>query len=247
MRLAGKKAIITGGARGIGFAIVETFLTNGCSVYVLDNKGSKELSLLKDSSTNCCFIEADVANEKSVAAALDNIISAEPVIDILVNNAAINHKPKDIVQTEPGLWNKIIETNLNGTYLVSRCVVPFIGQHGVIINIASILALRGVKNCAAYTASKGAITALTRTMAKDYAPRIRVNTISPGAVDTDMFAEYLERCENPYQERKRIADSIPLQRIGNVNDVALAALFLASDESKWITGINLVVDGGDSI
>jgi 3-oxoacyl-[acyl-carrier protein] reductase len=84
-------------------------------------------------------------------------------------------------------------------------------------------------------------------MAKDYAPGIRVNTISPGAIDTEMFREYLARSENPQQERNRITDAIPLQRIGHARDVAMAALFLASDEAGWITGVNLVVDGGDSI
>lgn len=247
MRLAGKKAIITGGARGIGFAIVETFLAHGCSVYVLDNKCSEKLSRLTANSSDCMFFDADVTKETSVGTAIDSIISSNSGIDILVNNAAINPKPKDIVQTEPSMWNKIIETNLNSVYFVSRSVIPHITYQGVIINIASMLALRGAKNCSAYTASKGAIASLTRAMAKDYAPRIRVNTISPGAIDTDMFKEYLERCENPHQEKKRIAKTIPLQRIGNVRDVAWAALFLASDESNWITGINLVVDGGDSI
>ena len=247
MRLAGKKAIITGGARGIGFAIAETFLAHGCRVYVLDKKCSEKLSLLAASSVSCSFIETDVAKETAVAAAINSIISTESAIDILVNNAAINPTPKDIVQTEPGMWNKIIETNLNSVYLLSRSVIPHIRDHGVVINVASMLAQRGAGNCAAYTASKGAIVALTRAMAKDYAPEIRVNTISPGAIDTEMFKEYVERCENQQQEKKRIADSIPLQRIGHVKDVAMAALFLASDESNWITGINLVVDGGDSI
>jgi len=247
MRLAEKNAIVTGGARGIGLAITETFLAHGCTVYVLDKRNSEPLLQLTNDSAGCTFIETDVARETSIKAAIDSIINAEPAIDILVNNAGINHNPKDVVQTEPGTWNKIIETNLSSVYLVSRTVIPHLGDNSAIINIASMLALRGAKDCAAYTASKGAIVALTRAMALDHAPRIRVNSISPGAIDTEMFKEYVERCENPQQERIRIADSIPLKRLGNVADIAAAALFLASDESSWITGTNLAVDGGDSI
>jgi 3-oxoacyl-[acyl-carrier protein] reductase len=247
MRLAGKKAIITGGARGIGLAIAETFLTEGCRVYILDKDPTEKLALLAAGSESCSFIEADVAKESAVRAAINAIIEIESTVDILVNNAAINPEPKNLVQTEPDLWNRIIETNLNSVYLVSRAVIPHIKEHGVVINLASMLARRGTGNCAPYTASKGAIVALTRSMAKDYAPKIRVNAISPGAIDTGMFTEYLGRCANPQQERKRIADAIPLQRVGHAGDVAMAALFLASDEAGWITGINLVVDGGDSI
>jgi len=118
---------------------------------------------------------------------------------------------------------------------------------GCILNIGSILGFRAAKSCSAYMSSKGGILALTKSMAIDCAPSLRVNCIAPGAVQTSMFAAYLSRCADPDAERQKILTGIPLARLGNPEDIAKAAVFLASDDADWITGTTLVIDGGDSI
>jgi NAD(P)-dependent dehydrogenase (short-subunit alcohol dehydrogenase family) len=177
--------------------------------------------------------------------ALDSILSHHP-IDILINNAGIN--PRLPVLPRPLPMSGCTPPQQSRQRLfVSRAVIPHMTSGGAIINISSILGLVGAKDCAAYAASKGGILALTRSMAMDHAPEIRVNCICPGPVETAMFEEYLARCDHPAAERERIIQALPMKRLGEPRDVANAALFLASDEAAWITGATLVVDGGDSV
>lgn len=245
MRLKDKLALVTGGAAGIGLAIARRFAEEGAKVYVLDLQTPSHPE--PDAPlTPIRFMACDVADEASIRQALDAILPHGP-IDILVNNAAINPAPASITRTAPEAWQHILHNNLDSVYLVSRAAIPRMTSGGAIVNISSILGLSGAKDCAAYAASKGAILALTRSMAMDHAPAIRVNCICPGPVETAMFEEYLERCGDPAAERERITRALPLKRLGKPRDVANAALFLASDEAAWITGATFVVDGGDSV
>lgn len=245
MRLKGKLALVTGGAGGIGLAMAKRFAEEDARVYVLDLQMPSMIQpVTQQAPIN--FLACDVADEDSIRQALEAIPSHHH-IDILVNNAGINPAPASITQTAPNEWQHILHNNLNSVYLVSRAVIPRMTSGGTIINISSILGLIGAQGCTAYAASKGGILALTRSMAMDYAPEIRVNCICPGPVETAMFEEYLARCNNPGAERERILQALPMRRMGKPLDVANAALFLASNEADWITGVNLVVDGGDSI
>jgi len=245
MRLKDKLALVTGGAEGIGLAIALRFAEEGAKVYVLDLHTPSTLKLAAQHAS-IIFLACNVADEASIQQALDSILPHHP-IDILINNAGINPAPASITQTVPDEWQRILHNNLDSVYLVSRAVIPLMTSGGTIVNISSILGLIGAQNCAAYAASKGGILALTRSMAIDHSPAIRVNCICPGPVETAMFEEYLARCDNPATEREKIIQALPLKRLGKPRDVASAALFLASDEADWITGTTLVVDGGDSV
>lgn len=242
--LAGKTALITGAAHGIGRAIVELFTAQGAVVHGLD-RDATGLGQLAASRPGLLAHACDITDAAAVAQVAREIAAAGP-LHLLVNNAGINPAPAALPDTPPERWDTVLEVNLRGLYLVSRAVIPLLAVGGAVVNIASILARQGVPGCAAYTASKGAIEALTRAMAKDHAPRLRVNCVSPGAIDTAMFADYLGRVPDPEAERRRIAAAIPLGRLGKPGDVAAAVAFLCSDAAAWITGATLVVDGGDS-
>lgn len=247
MKFNNKRVVITGGAAGIGKAIVAAFVHEGAFVHALDCNAEQLASLRAEKPGGgrlSCHL-CNVANEQEVARGIGEII-AEGGIDVLVNNAGLNHSPAPVTETSAADWQSILANNLASVHLVSRGVIPHM-ERGVIINIASILGFTGGRSCAAYTASKGGVIALTRAMALDHAPDIRVNCICPGAVSTRMFEEYVNRCADPVTEKKRLVEAIPLQRLGTVRDIANAVLFMASDDAAWITGVNLVVDGGDSL
>ncbi len=249
MRLQGKTAIVTGGATGIGHAIAQCFVGAGAETYILDRdqEGIKNLSKVYPPTIGYGqALLCDVSVEAQLESTIQRIISRGS-IHILINNAGINPVSSKVTETTEKQWDEVMEQNLKGVFLTSRKVIPHMAPKGSIINIASILGQVGARDCSAYSASKGAIIALTKSMALDYAPKLRVNCICPGAVQTKMFNAYLARTDDPDNERQRIVANIPLERLGTVEDVAHAALFLASDEAAWITGAALVVDGGDSI
>jgi NAD(P)-dependent dehydrogenase (short-subunit alcohol dehydrogenase family) len=246
MRLMNKVALITGGGRGIGRAIAQSFAREGARVFAIDisttatnpdEPGSEPRHVIRN-------LQADVANQESLLEALDKISGH---IDILVNNAGINTHPASLVETSVAEWNRIVAGNLTSVYQVSHAVIPRMSVGGCILNIGSILGFRAAKSCSAYMSSKGGILALTKSMAIDYAPALRVNCIAPGAVETPMLAAYLSRCADPEAERQKILAGIPLARLGRPEDIAKAAVFLASEDAAWITGTTLVIDGGDSI
>ena len=243
-RLATKVAIVTGAASGIGLGIARLFIKEGAKVIFSDiNRSGKAAA---DSvGKNAIFIECDISNAESVKNLVAKTVQAFGRIDILINNAGIVHQ-KPISETSDEDWNAVIDTNLKGPFLLTREVLPTFEKNGKgkIVNIASIAGIIGYENLSAYCASKGGIIAMTRSLAIEFAPKkINVNCICPGAIKTGM-TKVIEENETML---KQTLMSIPAGRIGDPIDIANAALYLASDESDYVTGASIVVDGGWSV
>jgi NAD(P)-dependent dehydrogenase (short-subunit alcohol dehydrogenase family) len=237
-----KQVIVTGAASGIGLATATRFAKAGAHVLGLDRKpGVTTIGLdLPNLRGVCC----DLTDALQITAALEGGL-VKTSVDVLVNNAGINPSPSSLTGTSEAVWQKLLDTNLTAIFKVTTIVMGYL-QEGAIINISSILAFSGANNNAAYAATKGAIVSLTRAMGRDHGPAIRVNCVCPGAVETEMFEEYLSRCDDPARERERIRNVLPSRRLGQPEDIAEAVFFLASDAASWITGQVLIVDGGDS-
>ncbi|MDJ1018071.1 MAG: SDR family oxidoreductase [Paracoccaceae bacterium] len=237
--LAGKTAIVTGGARGIGAAIVERFVSEGMRVAAFDLNPPAP-------PTNGLSRRVDVADEKQVTDAVAETVDIFGRIDVLVNCAAADGIRGAVTEMTLDGWNLVMAANLTGAFLMSRAAIPAMasGEGGAIINVASQLGSVAVPANPAYCASKGGLIQLTRAMALDHAAEgIRVNALSPGAVLT-------ERLVGVYGSESAVRDALtgkyPLGRIGMPDDLVGAAVFLASDESRFMTGADLVVDGGYS-
>ena len=243
-RLATKVAIVTGAASGIGLGIAQLFIREGAKVVFSDiNKSGKEAA--DAAGKKALFIECDISNAESVKNLVEKTLEAFGTIDILVNNAGILYL-KPISETSDEEWDAIINTNLKGPFLLTREVLAIFEKHGKgkIVNMASIAGIIGYENLSAYCASKGGIIAMTRSLAIEFASKkINVNCICPGAIKTGM-TKVIEENE---MMLKQTLMSIPAGRMGDPIDIANAALYLASDESDYVTGASIVVDGGWSV
>ena len=242
-----KIAIVTGGASGIGLAIAEKFVEHGIRT-VIAGRDEKKLNAAKEKLGELCFpIRCDLNNLEEIPNLVDVVMTRFGKIDVLVNNAGINMK-KDFVDVTNKEFEQIILTNVTAVFALSREVVKCMLEkeiHGSIINISSMASQYGIPKVIAYTASKSAIEGMTRAMAVDLSPRgIRVNCIAPGFIATEMSARAL----NGDKERmQKVLSRTPMGALGQPADVADAALFLALDGAKYITGIVMPVDGGNSI
>ena len=241
-RLDGKTAIITGAARGQGADEALLFALEGANVVfgdVLDDEGMAVERQIRELGGNASYVRLDVTSDDDWAAAVELAEERFGSLDIVVNNAAIN-LPSD----DKDSWDKVMNVNVRGIHLGTQHSIPAMKRAGggSIVNISSVAGLLGRKGTPyAYTASKGAVRLLTKAVAIDYAAdNIRCNSIHPGPIDTEMLAGTTPTAEAMEVRRHEV----PLQRIGVVRDIALAVLFLASDESSWITGAELAVDGG---
>lgn len=249
-RLRGRVAIVTGGGAGIGEACCRLFAAEDASVVVAevnDETGSAVEAAIQKDGGQAHFIHCDVAIEGDVTRLVEETLRIFGTIDILVNNAGIV-LVKNALETSLDEWGNIINVNLRGAWLCSKRVLPHMlsAGKGSIVNIASIHGLQTLKDMTAYASSKGGVLAMTRAMALDHAPQVRVNSILPGYIATNMWDKVLATSNNPEQLSKETIEIQPMGRLGTPLDVAYAALFFASDESSWITGASLIVDGGIS-
>jgi NAD(P)-dependent dehydrogenase (short-subunit alcohol dehydrogenase family) len=244
-RLEDKVALVTGGGAGIGRAIAETFAREGAAVIVADRDGeaAKEVAeAIVKSNGAASAHEADVTETPQVKGLMSAIADTHGRLDVLVNNAGVGER-SDFRLLSDEAWDKVWKTNLDGTVRCAREAFDLLKASGKasIINLSSIMASKHTRQMAVYSATKGAVSALSRSLAVEYAPYgIRVNTLLPGYVETALIGRYLQ---NP-MVAKALLTQTPLRRFGTPQDIANAALFLASDDASYITGAALNVDGG---
>lgn len=247
-KLEGQVAIVTGGARGIGFAIASRFAQEGAKVIIIDINADllKEAERkIKEEGGEVLTFQGDVTSRKRVSEIVDEVLKRFGKIDILVNNVGI-HEGRLFWEETEEMWERQFRVNVLGIVIPSQVVVPHMMKRkkGKIIMMSSKAAIVGEPNHAAYSASKGAVLSLTRAMAIELAPyNINVNAICPGPTYTDML---LTAIPDP-KDREELRKFIPLGRFGDPKDIAGAALYLASSDSDWCTGQAISVDGGLSI
>lgn len=246
--LDGKIVLVTGGASGIGFATVAACAKRGAKVVVNDIDKKTLLRASKHLPNDCEFIQADVSNARDVARLTSQIGDRFGGLDVLVNCAGIDHN-KTIVDTAEDEWDRVLAVNLKSVFLVSKHCVPLMRRRhgGTIVNISSELGVRAVQNAAAYSVSKAGVIHLTRTMALDLARyNIRVNCVCPGPTLTPLLKRVLKKAKNPRALESEIAARLPLRRLAKPTEMAEAIVFLATNQSSFVTGTGLMVDGGSS-
>ena len=246
-RLAGKAALVTGASSGTGRAIALTFAEEGASVTVADVRrdpregGTPTDELIEESGGDGQFVETDVSDVDALQAAIDETVSAFGSLDVMVNNAGVFPGLQPISEVDEEDYEWLMNINLKGVVFGSKLAAEVMreqGDGGAIVNLSSIAGLNGFTDSSLYCASKGGVANLTRELALELGPDgIRVNAINPGVIETAMTTEDEEVAGTMLEE-------IPLRRDGRPEDVADVALFLASDESAYVSGHNLVVDGG---
>lgn len=250
MRLKDKIILITGAGSGIGRSTAQLFAQNGAIVLVNDvnKEGGKEtVRLIEEAGGKASYFYGDVTNSSSVEEMVGNIIESYEKIDVLFNNAGISNVGR-LDEVEPETWDKVMAVNVKGVYLPSKYILPIMMEQksGTVINMSSCAAEIGLQKRALYAATKGAILSLTKAMQVDYAPyNIRVNALLPGTIYTPFVEKYLK---DSYDDPEEAINSIKNRQLsgelGKPEDVAKAALFLASDESKFMMGSPLYIDGG---
>lgn len=248
MRLTGKVAIVTGAASGIGKAAVHRFVGEGAHVVLGDIDTDSMRVIEAELGTAVHTVPTDVSAQRDVEHLVEAAIERFGKTDVLFSNAGIEF-PATVTEIDPSDWDRVISVNLSSVFLCAKYVLPHMIESGggSIINTASQLGLVGYRNFAVYNAAKGGVINLTRNMALDYAEHnVRVNAICPGPIDTPHIERQVARLDPHSSEEvyRSIADLVPLGRLGTAEEIANGALFLASDESSFMTGANLVVDGG---
>ncbi|HUS69202.1 MAG TPA: SDR family oxidoreductase [Anaerolineae bacterium] len=247
MRMKQKVSIITGAQSGIGLATARRFAAEGATVVLADIKdASPAANELVGTGAQAHFVQTDVSNASQVEALLEQTLSAYGHLDVLVNNAGVE-LPKRITDTTEAEWDRLMDVNLKGVFLCSRAAIPAMQRQGggVIVNVGSELGVVGGSEIAAYCATKGGVVQLTKAMAVDHAADgIRVNCVCPGPVATPLLEATIHGSSDPEKERLRILDKTLMKRFGHPKEIASAILFLASDESSYMTGSILLVDGG---
>jgi len=248
MKLENKVSIVTGGSCGIGKEISRLFLSEGSDVAILDinkDEGLKTINEFKEEypGRNILFTDTDISDNDSVERSINDIFERFGRIDILVNNAGIT-KDNLLLRMSLEEFRKVIDINLTGTFICCKAVSRYMvrQKYGKIINISSVIGIRGNAGQCNYAASKAGVIGLTKSLAKELASRnINVNAIAPGFIKTDMT----EKLDDKYKEK--IIEMIPSGKLGNAKDVATAALYLACEDSDYVTGSVIKIDGGMAI
>ncbi len=250
MRFYEKVAIITGGTSGIGLAVAELLVNEGARVVLFSRdavRGEAAVQKITASGGQAIFFSGDVGVAEDCRHCVEKTIEMFERLDILFNNAGIIHVNRNVVDTSEEEWDTTLNSNLKGTFLMSKFAIPQIAKNGggAIINNASIFGLGGGGGVAAYCAAKGAVINLTRAMAIDHAAQnIRVNCVCPGSVDTPLLEKEMDDLGGADLQRPKFASRHPMNRIATPKEVANAVAYLASEDASFVTGIALPVDGG---
>lgn len=248
-QLAGKVAIVTGSATGIGKQGAILFAEEGARVVVVDLDeagGHQTVETIRKAGGTAMFVQTDVIDPAQVEGLVQTTKTTYGRIDILYNNAGVNLYGK-LTDTSVENWDRVMAVNVKSVFLCCKAVIPMMKEAGggTIVNTASSAAIVGLRNLAVYTASKGAVLQLTKNLALDYAAdQIRVNALCPGVTATEMTLKMIETSSDPAATRARYDHGRPLGRMAAPIEIARAALFLASDQSSFMTGAYLIVDGG---
>lgn len=245
-RLADKIAIVTGAGSGIGRACALALAREGASVTLVGRRRDRLEEVAQQIGESGLVASADVTNQTDIDNVLEQTLARRAAIHVLLNNAGVLHIGTCEQITE-NQWDETFNVNVRAIWQFSRAVLPAMRKAGggSIINVASVLGINGARNRAAYAASKGAVVLLTKCMAIDHAPdKIRVNAICPGFVETELTAEVISKATDPEAVRRERTAVHPIGRLGRPEDISGIAVYLASNESAWVTGSVIAVDGG---
>jgi 3-oxoacyl-[acyl-carrier protein] reductase len=248
MRLSGKCAVVTGAAQGFGLAIAETFAREGAKVALFDLNGEAANAAARKIGGGALALSCDVSRKDEVDRAAKIAIDAFGRIDILVNNAGTTYRNRPMLEVDEAEFDRVLAVNVKSIFLTAHAFVPHMRENGVgaIINIGSTAGVRPRPGLTWYNATKGAVHLMTKSMAVELAPnKIRVCALAPVAGDTPLLASFLG--EDTPERRAAFKATVPLGRFSTPQDIANAALFLASEEANFLTGVVLEVDGGRCI
>jgi 3-oxoacyl-[acyl-carrier protein] reductase len=249
MRLRGKSIVITGGGSGFGAAMAKRFAAEGAKVLVADINGGAAESVAKSIGSAALPCTADVADRDSHQAMIDKAIGEFGGIDCVVNNAGVTHRNQPLLDVDEATFDRVYAVNVKSIYYSCHSVVPHFRKRGAghILNIGSTAGIRPRPGLTWYNGSKAAVNLLTKSLAVELAPdKIRVNAICPVMGPTGMLEQFMGVPDTP-ENRARFIATIPLGRLSDADDIACAALYLASDEAQFLTGVCLPVDGGRTV
>lgn len=235
-RFAGQVAVVTGGGRGIGLAAAKALSAEGAQVVVADVERGEECGE---------FLETDVACAEAVNRLFAEVAHRHGRLDVLVANAGLPYQLNSLTATEED-WTRCLDVNLKSVWLCAKAAHGLLAAsgRGSVVTVASAQGLRANRSSFPYSAAKGGLLALTRNLAVEYAPAVRVNAVIPGQIESVRTEPYFASFSDPAEARRRVLSTFPMRRLGKPEDVAKAILFLASGDAEWITGSFLTVDGG---